>query len=73
MLIDFVKSQANKVYCDEVSIEATTERFATWMQELPNITYEQELMAKQMKQKEELMRKKHVEEYYKSLPINDLN
>ncbi|WP_411687137.1 DUF3800 domain-containing protein [Acinetobacter indicus] len=73
LLIDFVKSQANKVYCDEVSIEATTERFATWMQELPNITYEQELMAKQMKQKEELMRKKHVEEYYKSLPINDLN
>ncbi|MEQ1276344.1 hypothetical protein [Acinetobacter soli] len=69
LLIDFVKSQLNKVYYDEVSINATNQRFSAWMQDLPDVTYEQILIGQRMKQKEEARRKKSVEQYYKSIPI----
>lgn len=69
LLIDFVKSQLNKVYCDEVSINATNQRFSAWMQDLPNVTHEQMLIGQKMKQMEEAKRKKSVEQYYKSIPI----
>jgi len=41
------------------------------MRDLPEVTYEQELRAKQMQQQEEMKRKKYVEEYYKSLAVNE--
>lgn len=72
-LIHFVKFQANKVYCDEVSIKATINRFEGWMENLPQITYEQELIAKKMKDEEDKKRRLHVEKYYKSQPINELD
>ncbi|MCF1297447.1 DUF3800 domain-containing protein [Acinetobacter nosocomialis] len=70
-LINFIKSQMNKVYWDEVSIKATSQRFNTWMQDLPDVTYEQILVAKKMKKKEEIERKKNIEQYYKSFPVNN--
>lgn|GEM_PF-4430970 len=72
-LIHFVKFHANKVYCDEVSIKATINRFEGWMENLPQITYEQELIAKKMKDEEDKKRRLHVEKYYKSQPINELD
>ncbi len=71
LLLSFIKSQLYKVYYDEVSIKATSERFAVLMRDLPEVTYEQELRAKQMQQQEEMKRKKYVEEYYKSLAVNE--
>lgn len=73
LLIQFVESQANKVYCDEVSIDATIERFSNWMESLPQITYEQGLIAQKMKEEEDLKRRQYVEKYYKSQPINELD
>ncbi|MGQ1349094.1 hypothetical protein ACT4VF_07385 [Acinetobacter baumannii] len=71
LLINFVKSQMNKVYCDEVSINATNQRFNAWMKGLPDVTYEQILAGQKMTQIEEIERKRSVEQYYKSLPVNN--
>ncbi len=64
-LINFIEAQANQVYCDEVSISATTNRFANWMQSLPQSTDEQVLLAQKIKQNEEEKRKQHVQKYLK--------
>jgi len=57
ILINFVESRINNVYTDEVSIEATTNRFKNWMRSLGPMTPEEYQRGQQIKQMEENRRK----------------